>query len=59
MEECEKCGQRKRDVFRRAEHGKMVCNKCHWEIMRSGSPTGLVRRPPHLYQNKESPSSED
>jgi transcription initiation factor TFIIIB Brf1 subunit/transcription initiation factor TFIIB len=59
MEKCEKCGKRKRDVFRRAEHGKMVCSKCHQEILRSGSPTGLVRRPQYFHQKKESPSSED
>ena len=42
MEKCEKCGERKRDVYRRAEHGKCVCSRCHWEIMRGNSPTGLV-----------------
>jgi transcription initiation factor TFIIIB Brf1 subunit/transcription initiation factor TFIIB len=59
MEKCEKCGQYKRDVFRRAEHGKIVCSKCHREILRSRSPSRLVRRPQHLDQNKESPSEEN
>ena len=59
MEKCEECGKRKRDVFRRAEHGKVVCNKCHQKIMRKDSPTGIFRLPRHLYQNKETPSSED
>ncbi len=59
MEECEKCEKRKRDVFRRAEHGRVVCNKCHQEIMRKDSPTGIFRFPRHLYQSKEPPSSED
>jgi late competence protein required for DNA uptake (superfamily II DNA/RNA helicase) len=58
MEKCEKCGKRKRDVFRRAEHGKMMCSKCHQEVMRSGSPSRLVRRPQHSYQNKEPPSQD-
>ena len=39
---CEKCGKEKRDVFRRAEHGKRVCGECHAEIMRGDSPTGYV-----------------
>ena len=59
MEKCERCEKEKRDVFRRAEHGKVVCTECHQEIMRSGSQSGLVRIPRHLYQDKESPSSED
>ena len=48
MARCEKCREYKRDVFRRAEHGKVVCGQCHYEIMRSDSPTWLVRVPAHL-----------
>lgn len=45
MQKCEGCGHYKRDAFRRAEHGKVVCSDCHQKILRSDSPTGLVRRP--------------
>lgn len=45
---CEKCEEHKRDVFRRAEHGKAVCNRCHREIMRDSSPTNLVKVPAYL-----------
>ena len=44
MEKCEKCGKYKRDVFRRAEHGKRLCGKCHHDLLRQHSPTGLVPR---------------
>lgn len=44
MQKCEKCGKRKRDVFRRAEHGWRVCGKCHRDILRGGCQTGLVPR---------------
>jgi ribosomal protein L37AE/L43A len=59
MEKCERCEKIKRDVFRRAEHGLVVCTQCHQEIMRSGSQSGLVRIPRDLYKGEESPSSED
>lgn len=40
---CEKCGEFKLSVYRRAEHGQVVCDGCHRDILRGDSPTGLVR----------------
>lgn len=44
MQKCEGCGEYKRDAFRRAEHGKVLCGECHYELLRNDSPTGLVPR---------------
>jgi len=48
VEKCEVCNEYKRDAFRRAEHGRVVCNECHHELMRRDTPTGLVVVPCYL-----------
>ena len=43
-EKCEECDLHGRDVFRRAEHGKVVCSGCHHDIMRTNTPSKFFRR---------------
>lgn len=42
---CERCNQRKRGVYRRAEHGRLVCGGCHEAILLELRPSRLVPRP--------------
>lgn len=46
---CERCGQRKRGVYRRAEHGRHVCADCHEAILVELRPSRFVPRPKNFY----------
>ena len=43
-EKCEECDQYGKDVFRRAEHGKTLCNGCNQDQLRDITPTNLIPR---------------
>lgn len=43
---CERCGEYKKDVFRRADHGGTVCSDCDVAIVSAARPSKYVRRLP-------------
>ena len=49
MRVCERCGKRKRAVYRRAEHGRFVCSGCHSALMVELRPSRYVPRPQNLH----------
>jgi hypothetical protein len=47
---CVECHRFKEDVYRRPDHGGIVCSSCNHDIMRRNDPTNLV---PVLYHLRE------